>query len=325
MLPLVSVGRSQRRAFTLVELLVVIAIIGVLIGLLLPAVQAARESARRTQCSNHLKQMALASHNFHDTYGFLPPYRLTQRHASWAVLILPFMEQNNVYSQWDILQEYQGQLPAATSAKINVFYCPSRRQPAGLSNPATILPVGGLSDYAASVGCNCNAFAPGFGNGAFESAITDPPQNPPPAIFIGSSPNRRIATFTGAVKMAGITDGTSNTFLLGERHIPKDNQFGESPNDRTIFEASTVHTTRRCAGRWNKNPISPTDPTVTPLLAPGLTIPLFSFFAFGGNHPGVCQFAICDGSVRPIRLTIDLDNLSRLSSRNDAEVISTDF
>ncbi len=310
---------SKRRAFTLVELLVVIAIIGVLVGLLLPAVQAARESARRTQCSNNLKQLALASHNFHDTNGYMPPYRLTQRHASWAVLILPFMEQNNVYAQWDILKEYQGQLPAATQVNIKSYFCPSRRQPQGFSNPtSTGLQAGGLGDYAASVGCNCNAFAAGVGNGVFVQA-----EGPP--VLTGSSPNRRIAGFKGALTMASITDGTSNTFLLGEKHIPKDNPFGEPANDRSIFEASNVHTTRRCAGRWNKNPLTPTDPTVTPLLAPGLSIPLFSFFAFGGHHPGVCQFAICDGSVRPIRLTIDLDNLSRLSIRNDAEVISTDF
>src|SRR4051812_40020748 len=105
---------GRRRAFTLVELLVVIAIIGVLVALLLPAVQMARESARRTQCANHLKQLGLAAHNFNDTRGWLPPSRVSndgtdanQNWLTWAVLLLPFVEQQNYYSQWDLTMAYE--------------------------------------------------------------------------------------------------------------------------------------------------------------------------------------------------------------------------
>src|SRR5437879_1388776 len=93
---------TLRRGFTLIELLVVIAIIAVLVGLLLPAVQKVRESANRTQCANNLKQIGLAFHNYHDAYSALPPARLDyDGGVSWAVLIMPFIEQGSAYNQWD--------------------------------------------------------------------------------------------------------------------------------------------------------------------------------------------------------------------------------
>src|SRR5438445_6685926 len=96
-------SRLHRRwAFTLVELLVVIAIIGVLVALLLPAVQMARESARRTQCANHLKQMGLAFQNFEATNGYLAPDCIRSQWASWAILVLPYMEVNNTAQIWDV-------------------------------------------------------------------------------------------------------------------------------------------------------------------------------------------------------------------------------
>src|SRR5262245_56846738 len=91
---------GRRGGFTLVELLVVIAIIAVLIGLLLPAVQRVREAANRAKCANNLKQIGLAFHTFHDSKQFLPPYRIRDRFASWAVLILPYIEQDTIYRQW---------------------------------------------------------------------------------------------------------------------------------------------------------------------------------------------------------------------------------
>ena len=321
----------NRSAFTLVELLVVIAIIGVLVALLLPAVQAARESARRTQCSNNLKQIGLACHNFEDTFRYLPPYRLTQRHLTWAALILPYVEQNNTFTQFDILKEYSGQPPEATATTVKSYYCPSRRKPGGLSTvggASFTPPSGGLSDYAACVGTNCNAFNvdQAIANGAFQGPIVTPCdgqpncQTAPGSQFgiYGSSPNRRILGYTGSVRLAKITDGTSNTILLGEKHLASDRAFGEGPGDGSVYEANTVHWTRRCAGRMDAA-------TNVPLMGRSIFIPGFSFFPFGGMHPGVCQFAICDGSVRAVRLTIDLDNLGRLASREDGEAISTDF
>ena len=118
-------ANSQRRGFTLIELLVVIAIIAILIGLLMPAVQKAREAANRTQCSNNLKQIALAMHLYENTHKHLPPSRLEQR-ASWAWLILPFLEQDNLYRKIELGADVAKIDFTPFQVNVPVYYCPSR-------------------------------------------------------------------------------------------------------------------------------------------------------------------------------------------------------
>src|SRR5207253_6161530 len=101
-LSVVEIPMRSRRGFTLIELLVVIAIISTLIGMLLPAVQKAREAASRISCANNLKQIGLALHNYESTFERLPPSRTSIGSATWAVFIMPFIEQDNLYNQWNL-------------------------------------------------------------------------------------------------------------------------------------------------------------------------------------------------------------------------------
>src|SRR5436190_10731319 len=120
-----------RACFTLVELLVVIAIIAVLVGLLLPAVQKAREAGARVSCGNNLKQIGLALHMYHDDQKTLPTSRLSDLHATWAVLIMPYVEQGVLYNQWNLVATYYDQNDIARRTPVPIYFCPSRRGPMG--------------------------------------------------------------------------------------------------------------------------------------------------------------------------------------------------
>jgi prepilin-type N-terminal cleavage/methylation domain-containing protein len=153
-----------RRGFTLVEMLVVIAIISMLVGLTMPAVQQAREAAFRTQCANNLKEIGLAMHNYNDVWGTLPPTISYHQGPTWAVLIFPYLEQDNLYAQWDLNRTYYQQNDVARRTAFTNYFCPSRRLkssppleslsgdvPSNGPPDAPNVP-GALDDYAVSCG-----------------------------------------------------------------------------------------------------------------------------------------------------------------------------
>lgn len=263
---------SRRLGFTLIELLVVIAIIGVLVALLLPAVQAARESARRMQCSNNLRQIGIATHTFHDSLGFLPPAFIGDNSdtphgwATWAALILPYIEGSNQYALWDVRYRVDQQPAAAVQTQIKTYICPSRPLPV-LSISDFSAAGGSLSDYAASFGTAANYTK---SNGAIIPNL--------PYVALDSNGNWMVTKWEGQTRLADLTDGTSNTFLFGEKHIRPNSLRGKN-EDRSVF-SGVRNTHRRMAG------IAPNG-DLRPLLPPRAQTPALANSSFGGPHSGV--------------------------------------
>jgi prepilin-type N-terminal cleavage/methylation domain-containing protein len=327
------VRTPHRRGFTLIELLVVIAIIAILIGLLLPAVQKVREAAGRSKCQNNLKQLSLACHGYHDAFGWLPPSRVARdAYATWCVLIMPHIENDNTYKLWDVALGYGAQTPAARQATIKIFYCPARPRgnllsPSGENRPGTgLTPTGDMSgatgDYAccAGDGTGRNLFR---ANGAFVCGnVYDPPPPGPQSGDNGiDQPNNNppvlplvpIRGFRGYTNLVTITDGTSNTFLLGEKHVAKGQEGRENTGDHSIYNGVGYNSSQRVAG--------PSYPlAINPQYASG------NFRdQFGSAHTEVVHFAFCDGSIKSIRTSIDTITLQRLAIRNDGLPITGNY
>jgi prepilin-type N-terminal cleavage/methylation domain-containing protein len=235
---------TGRRGFTLIELLVVIAIIAVLIALLLPAVQQAREAARRTQCRDNLKQMALAVHTFNENKGFLPPLRIgfdaagVDYHGqTWVFLLLPWLDEGSAAAipdnvTWENASYTVASYPVK-SAVVKVLFCPTRRAPSRQTSPSfsstgTGLP-GGPTDYAANCGSGYSGTANyggstvgyiGFGptsTGVFQPALVQ-------QVNSGSSNADWMFRWTGRINMTNLTDGASNTIVFGEKAVATNGQ-----------------------------------------------------------------------------------------------------
>ena len=294
-------GRRRRAGFTLIELLVVIAIISVLVGLLLPAVQKAREAAARISCANNLKQIGLALHHYEGVHERLPPNRedLPGRGdgpgsiggATWTVLLLPFLEQDNVYRRWDLSRPYTAQVRDAREVRIKNLFCPSRRSSSdfpGLSVSGDEDPndtahrnvPGALSDYAVLIDKSghdeTEEYCPRM-SGSFQR--------------------------TRGYRFAEFTDGLSNTLLAGEKQVAEGMQ-GVGWYDCSTFNGASHYCSTRAVGR----------------AYPLTTNPKDSYWRFGSRHTGVVQFLFGDGRVRTISETVDLRTLEALGTRNEGDL-----
>jgi prepilin-type N-terminal cleavage/methylation domain-containing protein/prepilin-type processing-associated H-X9-DG protein len=293
--------RTASRGFTLVELLVVIAIIGILVGLLLPAVQSAREAARRMSCSNNVKQIGLAMHNYESALRLFPPGSIRSNFISGFASILPYLEQGNLYLQYDFSRYYTDPYNVQVSRqKIATYICPSmdfRREvpELRLSASGSPLEVGSGSSYLLNEGTNQymkNA------DGLFGP------------IWGGEYTNKQV-------KMGEIIDGTSNTITVGETtyNFPK-----------YTWSPSTPHglggTPRWGTARWIVG---------YPRVGLGTTrFPLNNFTAVGSTgsiggytsmHPGGLHFGFADGSARFLSQNVDVVTLSAISTRASGEVV----
>ena len=310
-----TMRRGQRIGFTLVELLVVIAIIGVLVSLLLPAVQAAREAARRTQCTNHLKQMGLAVQTYHDARNGLPPGHINgSGHACWPVLIMPYMELSTVVDQLDLEISWYCQPPELVELQIPGYYCPSRERSVFLSLDfnerygCEQLRGGALNDYALNGGSGDFypwydedegrsrgvAYRPDFISGTYEAGFN---------IF---------KNWRHLIEFKHVTDGLSQTLLIGEKWVHLDYQGMTRKGDGTFWSGDLHPPTVRVTGQ--NYPLAHSDTDPTPLFDP-------IHMAFGGPHPGICLFAMCDGSTQSISSNTNTTVLALLAERADGNVI----
>lgn len=319
---------KSRRAFTLVELLVVIAIIGILVALLLPAVQAAREAARRTQCTNQLKQVGLAMHMFHDAKQSLPPSRLPCHHGTWASLIWPYLEEGAIAERWDQERSYHFQPAENISVQVGLYLCPSRRATPQLSvqgdtRGSVQHREGGLSDYAVSIGDGVAYTGDGGGSDSSGVAIPNGAFRHGRGQCFGFDPDVRFqGSYKSIVSFRKISDGLSKTFLVGEKHLTEPcfgRKNGRDPvtnlsiscGDNSIYNGDFHRTIARYAG-----PESP--------IASSETAPLIDVKSqFGSWHPGVCQFVLGDASVQSVSSSADPLLLGRLANIADGEVVDT--
>ena len=309
-------GRAHR-GFSLVELLVSISVIGVLVSLVLPAVQQAREAARRAQCRNNLKQIGLAFHNFHDVHNALPSVDLADSWATWAVLVLPYLDQANLYNKWNLKQRYYRQ-PLSAGVDLPIFHCPSRTFSGGGSigtprkfSDGFFFGPPGWSDYGA-----CWGTKRGLNNGAVVRALDQ-----------GTNSYAEYASNASAFEHPGWkfpvsfrnldVDGATKTLLVGEMHIPPGGKMD------VVFNGDTQVAYARVAGHDGpKDPVTGRYAEQYPLIANPNDIQPGWFEYFGSAHSGICQFVLGDGSVRALSVNINLEVLHALAQREDGQPVA---
>ncbi|MBX3426091.1 MAG: DUF1559 domain-containing protein [Pirellulales bacterium] len=328
-----------RRGFTLVELLVVIAIIGVLVALLLPAIQAAREAARRTQCTNHLKQLGLAVQN-HLSRGDMFPAGMTQtpnpyRGKTFFVELLPYIEQQSVYDRWDDTNLANNcntpQAPAAT--EIATMLCPSD-SPAERVCQFTNSPGNSGLQYPGFYGVTSYAGNHGTRNYYPNDLIapTNVLDGDVNGIFFSTGAASAPTVNQKPVSLRAVTDGSSNTILLGER-FNFDPLFDAKPE--TQRSSLLIHQWAlwgwqggfKGLGHVTRSSRQPVNSTVATLQScvTGASYACQDdrLMGWGSGHPGGANLCFADGSTRFVSDSISLVTLAALSTRAGGEIVDS--
>jgi len=307
----------SRRAFTLIELLVVIAIIAVLVALLLPAVQQAREAARRTQCKNHLKQLGLAVHNYHDVHRRFPHGNPRVQRGSdnkwivqgpWTISLLPFIDQDPLYNQWDFNLGFgEGTNRDLLTTPITVYRCPSTPVPEVTSFPG--ITSASFDADRDAIGDGVRYDAAGVDYHPAISAHT-PPMDP-------ASP-RVPAAFpqTSLYQFRDITDGLSNTMLFGEvagypKRFNRRTEVGDQP---AVFGH---------LGGWNRILMIRSNQAGDAFYGGNCLVNCTNYA--GTNlysfHTGGVHICLADGSVRFLSENADMDTIFRVMAIQDGLVL----
>jgi prepilin-type N-terminal cleavage/methylation domain-containing protein len=299
-------------AFTLVELLVVIAIIGVLVALLLPAVQAARESARRMQCSNNLKQIGLALHNYHDVYKKFPSGRTSMAQAIFlghttSVMILPYMELGNLQNQMNLGLTFnvRPNYDCASITRLNAFLCPSNPEKEGVNWTGATNPCAGANPNEDSARTHYEGIADSLTHGRRSPSLPGGTQSL-------VMPNGDGMFFHNSdIRFNDVVDGTSNTLAFGEI-------IGRGKN---TYHCCAWHAYSDGIGTINglNAPWRSTPNRQLPLTHDNWTGDSFSGPA--SYHANGLFFVFADGSVHFLSQTIDRANLAALTTRNGGDVL----